>query len=69
MTNMGQINAAKALEENKRLQKLKNLSNKYTSNRKDFLEAIDRYQENQLILNSPKGGAQGGYFSQPQKNV
>jgi hypothetical protein len=37
------------------MQKLKNLSSKYTSNRKDFLEAIDRFQEKEFLLNSPKG--------------
>ena len=37
------------------MQKLKNLSCKYTSNRKDFLEAIDRFQEKEFLLNSPKG--------------
>ena len=54
---MGQINAIKQVEEAKKLQKLKALSSKFVNNRRDFLEAIDRFQENELILQSPKAAA------------
>lgn len=53
---------------------MKSLSSKYTSNRRDFLEAIDRFQEKEFLLNSPKGNqlqafgpVQGG--GQKQKSV
>lgn len=53
-TTLAQVNAIKQTEEAKKLTKLKALSNTFmnnrTSNKRDFLEAIDRFQEQQLIL-------------------
>jgi hypothetical protein len=31
------------------------LSAKFTNNKKDFLDAIDRFQEKEFLLSSPKG--------------
>ena len=45
---MGDLQAAKEAEDAKRLQKLKALSAKFNNNKRDFLEAIDRFQEKEF---------------------
>jgi hypothetical protein len=35
--------------------KLKALSQKFMHNKRDFLDAIDRFQEKEFLLSSPKG--------------
>ena len=41
--NLGDLQAAKDADDAKRLAKLKALSAKFNNNKKDFLEAIDRF--------------------------
>lgn len=53
--NVADLQAAKEAEDAKRLAKLKALSAKFNQNKKDFLDAIDRFQEKEFLLNSPQG--------------
>ncbi len=45
MSTMAQLNAFKQMEDTKQLNKLKALSSKFMNSRKDFITAIDRFQE------------------------